>query len=85
MAQRGREPGIRLPYLKAWRHQAFLTQLEIAIPAGVTKSLISYIENGTPTSRSTIRKLAAVFDISPQRLITENPEALQDWRSATRA
>lgn len=71
----GRESGLALPYLRAYRHKAFLSQSELAKMAGLASSTISFLENGdSKASRSAIRRLAEALKITPQQLINEDPE-----------
>lgn len=82
--RRGKEPGIQLPHLRAWRRKRFWAQDELAAKVGRTKGAISAVENGKPTSLVTIRRLAEAFGISPEQLINEGPDSqkLSDSASA---
>jgi transcriptional regulator with XRE-family HTH domain len=60
--------------LKEWRQRRLLTQAELAERVGMTVGTINRIERGVHEPRfSTIRKLAAVLDVTPDDLIVDEP------------
>jgi transcriptional regulator with XRE-family HTH domain len=71
--RRGRENGTKVPYLRAWRRKAFLSQGELAKLVGKSDALISYVENGYPTSIQSIRLIAEALHITPDQLLTQDP------------
>ena len=57
---------------KEWRQRRLLTQAELAERVGMTVGTINRIERGVHEPRfSTIRKLAAVLDVTPDDLIVD--------------
>lgn len=59
-----------LPKLRQLRERAALTQQDLANKSGVTRSTIMRLENGADTPYpTTIRKLAAALEVSPQDLM----------------
>ena len=60
--------------LKEWRERRLLTQAELAERVEVTVGTINRIERGVHEPRfSTIRKLAAALDVTPDDLIVGEP------------
>ena len=60
--------------LKEWRLRRLLTQAELAERVEMTVGTINRIERGVHEPRfSTIRKLAAALDVTPDDLIVNQP------------
>jgi transcriptional regulator with XRE-family HTH domain len=60
--------------LKEWRQRRLLTQAELAERVAMTVGTINRIERGVHDPRfSTIRKLAAALDVTPDDLIVDEP------------
>ena len=60
--------------LKEWRQRRLLTQAELAERVEMTVGAINRIERGVHEPRfSTIRKLAAALDVTPDDLIVNEP------------
>ena len=59
--------------LKTLREEARMSQLDLALAAGVSQNMIAYIENGkrTPTL-STLLKLCTALNVSPEVLFKES-------------
>jgi transcriptional regulator with XRE-family HTH domain len=57
-------------FLSEWRRYRALSQTDLARRAGVTQATISRLEqpDPPPARPSTIRKLAAAFEIAPHEL-----------------
>ena len=58
-----------IPHLKAWREERKLTQLHLAIKAGVGQMTIIRIEQGAQAKEQTIQRLAHALEVSTQDLI----------------
>jgi DNA-binding XRE family transcriptional regulator len=71
-----REDALRfpLPYLKAWRRYAVLSQQQLAKRAGIVRGTIIRLEQGELANSTTVHKLAKGLDISVQQLLHENPD-----------
>lgn len=71
--------GTPLPYLKAYRKRAFLTQRQLASLAGLSRDTILNIERPDATKKwygvrnDTIGKLAYALDVTPRQLVEEKP------------
>jgi transcriptional regulator with XRE-family HTH domain len=60
--------------LKEWRQRRLFTQAELAERVEMTLGTINRIERGVHEPRfSTIRKLAAALDVTPDDLIVDAP------------
>ena len=60
--------------LKEWRQRRLLTQAELAERVEMTVGTINRIERGVHEPRfSTIRKLAAALEVTPDDLILDEP------------
>ena len=55
--------------LREWRQRRLLTQEELAEKAGVGVTTIVRIEAGQSARISTLRKLAAALDVTPEQLM----------------
>ncbi len=63
--------GTALPHLAFWRVARGLTQRALAAKAKMTQTAIVYLETRRRYARpSTITKLAAALDITPEALMT---------------
>ena len=61
---------MRVPRLKILRQRAFLTQIELALRAGLAEVTVNRLEQGKQTARiSTIRKLASALGVLPEELV----------------
>lgn len=67
--------------LKTLREEARMSQLDLALAAGVSQNMIAYIENGkrTPTL-STLLKLCSALNISPEVLFRESDDNAKEVR-----
>jgi predicted transcriptional regulator len=65
---------VPLPSLRRRRHEAALTQVELAQQAGVTEVTIVHLEAGHPARMSTIRKLARVLKVKPADLMAKQED-----------
>ena len=55
--------------LRRLREDAFLSQRELAIKAGVSPSTVYLLEQGSEAQFRTVRKLAAALEIHPRDLV----------------
>jgi len=62
---------VPVPTLRRRRHEAALTQVELAQQAGVTEVTIVHLEAGRPARMSTIRKIARALRVKPVDLMRE--------------
>lgn len=61
-------------FLKEWREASGLDQDEIAERIGVSRTLLSKMENGkTPYTQRTLEAAARVYNCTPAQLLTQNP------------
>lgn len=69
--------------LKSLREEARMSQLELALAAGVSQNMIAYIENGKrmPTL-TTILKLCTALNISPEVLFKDPNSDAEEVREA---
>ena len=58
--------------LREWRRRRLLTQEELAEKAGVGVTTIVRIEAGQEGRISTLRKLAAALDVTPDQLLGDD-------------
>ena len=58
--------------IKAWRIYRGKTQKELAAALGITQGAFSQIEKNTHNQNETLRRVAAVLDVSPEQLTLEN-------------
>jgi len=66
---------LRHDKLRAARERRFMTQQQLADKAGTSKANISRLESGDQNARmSTILRLAAALEISPEDLVDWNGE-----------
>ena len=65
---------VPLPSLRLRRHEAALTQVELARRAGVTAVTIVRLEAGHPARMSTIRKLARALKVKPAELMAKQED-----------
>jgi predicted transcriptional regulator len=65
---------VLLPSLRLRRHEAALTQVELAQRAGVTPVTIVHLEAGHPARMSTIRKLARALKVKPVDLMAKQED-----------
>ena len=65
---------VRLPGLRRRRHEAALTQMELAQRAGVTPLTIVHLEAGHPARMSTLRKIARVLKVKPADLMAKQED-----------
>lgn len=81
--ERGRGwKGTPLPYLRAWRRYAHLSQGMLADVAGLSSSCLSLLEHGhRGAAPSTIHKLADALHIAPKQLVEECPMVIRGPRS----
>lgn len=64
--------GLPLPHLRSWRIRRFMSQLELADKAGVSKSTMNRAEAGEEAiSFANIRKIAEALGIKPDDLLRE--------------
>lgn len=62
--------------LRDLRMQRFMTQQELADAAGTTEATVNRLEKDLQTARiSTVRKLAAALDVTPDRLMVQEKRA----------
>lgn len=62
--------------LRELRVQRFMTQQELADAAGTTEATVNRLEKDLQTARiSTVRKLAAALDVTPDRLMAKEKRA----------
>ena len=54
------------------RRAAVLTQVDLAMKAGVSEATVVSAEKGEPIRISTVRKLAVALGASPQELLAPN-------------
>lgn len=66
--------GLEVPYLRARRLWAGLSQTELAQAAQVDPLTIRKVENGQPARFAVIARLAAALGLSRQQLLHELPE-----------
>ena len=81
---RQRERGLRIPNLRAWRRYKLISQPELALMAGLTRSAISRLEthDGATANIETIGKLAKALDISRDQLVRLAPPTEEDSGAA---
>jgi transcriptional regulator with XRE-family HTH domain len=66
--------GISLPYLRAWRMRAYLSQYALADLAGISQATIQNIEVGRyRASFYSIQALSEALMVTPQELVEEEP------------
>jgi predicted transcriptional regulator len=65
---------VPLPSLRRRRHEAALTQVELAQRAGVTPLTIVHVEAGHPARMSTIRKIARALKVRPADLMAKQED-----------
>lgn len=67
--------------LKSLREEARLSQLDLALAAGVSQNMIAYIENGkrTPTL-TTLLKLCTALNVSPEVLFKNSESEIEEVR-----
>jgi DNA-binding XRE family transcriptional regulator len=66
--------GYAVPYLRAWRQRAYLTQGALADLAGINKHTVQNLEVGRyRASCYSIQALAEALTITPQQLVEESP------------
>jgi transcriptional regulator with XRE-family HTH domain len=64
-----------LPYLKAWRMRAAISQRDLAAASGTGASTIVQLERGERRARPlTVRRLAAALGIRPDQLQGPPPQ-----------
>lgn len=73
MPKGGRQPGILIPNLRAWRRSKFMSQEELAESARHSTATISHIENGGRASLRMARRLAIALGVTPEALVTTKP------------
>jgi len=64
-----------IPALRYWRMQLGVPQQELADLAKVSRKTIQRLEVGGAVRESTVRRLAAVLEVSPAKLMAQPPEA----------
>lgn len=81
---RQRERGLRLPNLRAWRRYKLMSQPELALYAGLTRSAISRLETHPDATANidTIGKIAKALDISRDELVRKAPPSEEDTGAA---
>ena len=67
---------IHVPYLRAWRADKGLTQVELAAKADVARNTVLRAEAGEPVNVRTLAKLARALGITVRELRTVDPEGL---------
>lgn len=61
-------------FLSAWREASDLDQDKAAAGIGISRTLLSKMENGkTPYTQRTLEAAAAVYDCTPAQLLTQDP------------
>jgi transcriptional regulator with XRE-family HTH domain len=65
----------KLPGLRRAREFAALSQDQLSERSGVSRSVISRIERGTPAFPSTVRRLADALEVPPSTLIQPPQDA----------
>lgn len=68
---------IPLPYLRAWRLHALMTQDDVAAAAGVGKATVVRAEAGSPVNALTAAKIARALHITVKQLEAEEPKGEQ--------
>lgn len=64
----------KLAGLRRVRHEAFLSQRELAAKSGVGAATIARLEAGQINARfATVRKLAEALGVPPAQLVAESP------------
>jgi DNA-binding XRE family transcriptional regulator len=63
------------PSLRYWRTQLAVPQQDLADFAQVGRSTVTRLEAGGSARLSTVRRLAAVLEVSPAKLMAQPPEA----------
>ncbi len=71
--------GIPVPYLRAWRVQRAISQLDLAAASGISRQIISRLENHPAQNASfdTIGRLAKALDIDAQQLAHIDPATVR--------
>ncbi len=64
---------ISLPYLRGWRLERLLTQVQLAQAAGVSEPTIVRAENGAPVHALTAVRLARALSVTVRQLQEEEP------------
>ena len=67
---------ITVPYLRSWRADKGLTQIELAERAGVGRGTIMRAENGKAINVRTLAQLAKALGITVHELRHTNPETM---------
>lgn len=65
--------GVKLPSLGYYRKQLALSQLDLAIKAGVGRSTVSRGERGEEIRVSSVRRLAKALHVTPAQLQQQPP------------
>jgi len=67
--------------LKSLREEARLSQMELALAAGVSQNMIAYIENGKRTpSLTTLLKLCNALNVNPEVLFRNDESRIDNIR-----
>lgn len=67
--------------LKSLREEARLSQMDLALAAGVSQNMIAYIENGKRTpSLTTLLKLCNALNVNPEVLFRNDESGIYDIR-----
>jgi transcriptional regulator with XRE-family HTH domain len=70
---------VPLPYLRAWRLHALLSQDELTRRSGIAKTSIIRLEKGRQGAiLSTVGRLSQALGISRQQLVYEQPEPREE-------
>ena len=65
-----------IPALRYWRMQLGAPQQELADLANVARKTIQRLEAGGAVRESTVRRIAAVLEVRPAKLMAQPPESL---------
>lgn len=65
---------IKLPYLRAWRLHALMTQDQLAQAAGVGPATVVRAESDNPVNALTAAKIARALGVTLKQLETTEPE-----------
>lgn len=60
--------GVKVPQLRAYRKDLALSQLDLALKAGVGLSTVNRAERGEDIRPSSVRRLARALHTTPRRL-----------------
>lgn len=81
MSTMAAQRGYALPFLRAYRRRAMLTQNELIEKSGVSRTTVVRAERGDESlSIANIRKLAEALGVTADQLVYEDPDAERDGR-----